>query len=468
MKKLLSLLLCLVLALSLAACGDDPAPTTQPTNDPTTQPTTQPTEPPTEPPLTAADVYGKVLTAMEGIQATAMRMELSYSLNYAESEDAPRTEISYDMLMDVKVTLDPYSGYNLTSLTMGTEGFSMDITVEMYLLEEQGTIVTYAKTFGYWLREDSGMTAEEYLGSMDAMLVDMENIWTGGEMPADMTLDENTQDLNGAEVYVLRGTNVVSGIEEVLIEMGVELEDGEAQMAMPVVYYVDAQNFAILRMVCDMQPMMDVLSEAMAQSLAGTDAESIDLEISISDAVYDLGYGEQDVPELPQEALDYIEENESSLGGEEDYWTFENAYQLEDGSFAMTCGEDAVQITCPEGWEGMVCEENNIYLMETDGFNTADIFYLEDETEESILEDWVQSEAAWMELEGCYVGTEEGPEVEGYKTVAIVGTYTTSYIAYAPIGDGYLLVYMSDYDEVTNAAVLMPQIIANITPYVVE
>ena len=476
MKKLFVLVLCLAFVLSMAACGSDPTPTTAPTTKPTTAPTTAPTTEPTtapttEPATTAEDLYAEIKTAMENNEATKMAMDISFSISYEEGEGdaAVTTTISYKMLVDTIVSTDPFGAYALSAIEMGTDGFSMDLAVDMYIVEEDGQAVMYMQAFDAWSRSETGISMEEYINSAEDLDISTEDIWSADTKPADMVLGEGTTMLNGTEVYVLHA-NISGGITaDALAELGIEMESDAAEIMMPVTYYVDAQNYTVLKMEAEMTALSDLLAAAMAEDLLGAGGDPEALTIDFPDAVYTLGYGPQEVPAVPQEAYDYIANNpeDEEYPYEED-WTYDTAYPLDDGSFVLICGEDALRITCLEGWEGMAFSENNIYLIQTDGMNTADIYYLADCTEEDILESWIQSEVTWMELEGCYIGTEEGPEVEGYETVAIVGTYMTTYIAYAPIGDGYLLAYMYDIDESTDAATLLPQVMGNVTPYVVE
>ena len=62
MKKFFALLLALAMVLALAACGNDPEPTTAPTTAPTTVPTTEPTTEPTTAPV-AVMTHEEYLTA---------------------------------------------------------------------------------------------------------------------------------------------------------------------------------------------------------------------------------------------------------------------------------------------------------------------------------------------------------------------------------------------------------------------
>ena len=47
--------------------------------------------------------------------------------------------------MDIKASQNSVNSYNLTSISVGTDGFNMDIGVEMYVLEEEGRILAAAK-----------------------------------------------------------------------------------------------------------------------------------------------------------------------------------------------------------------------------------------------------------------------------------------------------------------------------------
>ncbi len=461
MKKLLALLLCLSLVLALAACGEEPAPTEAPTAAPTTEPTTEPTEPP----ITVEDVYADVAEAMKENEATAMRMELSFGVSYEEGkgENATTTEVDYDMLMDIKISKDPFNCYSLTSIGFETTGFDMDIAVEMYMVEEDGNVVIYAYAFDSWSRQDTGMTAEEYLSSENATGIETEDIWTGGEMPADMTLDEFTQNLDGTEVYILRGSAVIPNLTDALTEMGVGLSEDLGEISLPVVYYVDTQNYTIVRMVADMQGFMDILADSMSESILGEDAETTGLKIEISDAIYDLGYGAQEIPALPQEALDQTSQEETEVPTTEAVPVEGAAADLGNGKFSLPCGDQTVTITCPEGWSGEIYDVNNVWIYNDDGSIYGDYFYWEGWTADDILEYWIQPDVDTLTSEATFVSQGDGPAIEGYITKVVIGTELSFYYAFAPVGDGYFLLQVYDWDAGNDAATLLPQLLDLIT-----
>ena len=67
--------------------------------------------------------------------------------------------------MDTIISKDPLKCYNLSSISFDTDGFDMELDVDIYILEEEGHVVTYGQVFGMWVREDTGMTVEDFLAN---------------------------------------------------------------------------------------------------------------------------------------------------------------------------------------------------------------------------------------------------------------------------------------------------------------
>lgn len=457
MKKLLSLALCLALVLSLAACAETPTPTDPPTEAPTTAPTEAPTEAPTtvptEPPVTVESVYASVLDAMSKNEATRMRVEIGFSASYeeGEGEDAITTKVGYDMLMDTIISKDPLKCYNLSSISFDTDGFDMELDVDIYILEEEGHVVTYGQVFGMWVREDTGMTVEDFLANGELPEISTGEVWEGGAMPADMTLDENTQMLDGTEVYILRSSIPSDGLQNSLMEMGVELDEDADEIAMPVVYYVDAQNYTILRVEADMTVLSDLLSAALAESLVGSEAEAGAVTMEVSNAVYEMGYGDQVVPELPQEALDYIANNPDDSGDDEEY----EEPTVYDGPAILNCGSEQLLLTCPEGYFVEYYGDTNIMLNADDYSTNGDFFYYETLTRDEVLDtaDFYAESLEFMEMK---VTQGEGPEIEGYETWQVIGEDQSYYFAWREAGDGWLLLQVYDFSGTDDATDILP------------
>lgn len=481
MKKLLALLLCLAMVLSLAACGGEDTPTTAPTTAPTTVPTTEPTTEPTEPPITVEQVYASAQDAMKNAEATRMHMEFSYGVSYeeGEGENAVTTDISYDMLIEIIASEDPFGSFTTTSVAMATEGLDMDITMDMYMVEEDGLVVIYNYLLGSWGRSETGMTAEEFLTSDQMPQISTNEVWSGGEMPADMTLDPFTQDMNGTEVYILRATTTVSGLDGVLEEMGVSPTEETDEFALPVVYYVDAESYTILRMEADMQGMMDILADSMSESILGEDAETSGLEMTISNVVYDLGYGAQEIPALPQEALDQDYGEDPTVIPSEDPTTDPTAdpsvnlplegkaTDMGNGTFVLPCGDEAFTITCPDGWSGEVYAENNVWIYSEGYTYYGDFYYFTGWTVED-FEDQIQMDIDDLKDADIFISSGDGPVCEGYTTKVVMGEGESYCYAWTPAGDGYLLMLLADYTDEPDFETMLNEMLGQLTPYTGE
>lgn len=295
MKKLFSMILCCALVLSLAACGN----------------TT-----PTEPPITATDVFTKVQQAMHNNEATRLRMELGFSMRitYGEGDAAGTTELSYGMMTDTIVSTEPFGTYTLLSYSHGLS----EHTNEAFVVEEEGSVVSYLKLSGAWTRTDFGMGVSEFINSNRMTEISTNSVWTSGQTPTDLTLEESTRDLDGTEVYILHCNISIPNMSETFASLGVGIGEEANALSYPATYYVDAQNFTILRLEVDLQVMMDLLTEVMEKStLEDT------IEIQITNAIYDLGYGPQEIPAVPQEAYDYrdvIDEEYAGSGNPDDFF----------------------------------------------------------------------------------------------------------------------------------------------------
>lgn len=447
----------LALMLALAGCGqDEPDPTTQPT----TQPTTEPTTVPTEPPLTVEDVYNSVAAAMADAEATRLQMALSYDMSVTEGEGdaATTTDILFDLAMDTMTSADPFGSYTMMDMSVDAGDYAMAYTMEVYLVEEEDSVVSYIQMFDTWTRSDYGMTTKEFIASGQMTEVTTEEIWSSEAMPADMTLDEDTQTLNGTEVYVLRGSIPAGDMSEAFSNLGIEDPTELEDMTLPVVYYVDAQSYLILRMEADMEFMVDLLDDVIAESMMGTETEGAQLELNIPDIVYDLEYGVPDIPAVPQEAYDYIACNPDTSGGETDPTVY-------DGPLVINCGGEQLLITCPEGWTGEIFGENNVWIYDEEFTLVGDYYYMEGWTDDDVMSFMVQTEIDSLTSMGTYVSHGDGPVIEGYTTMVVIGDGESYYFAWREAGSGLFIAYIYDYTGTDDATELLPQMLGYVSPY---
>lgn len=472
LRSLFALLTVLAMVLVLAGCGGtpvetDPATTAAPTTEPTTEATTEAT---TEPPLTAGQVYASVGEAMLNTEATSMGMTMSYSMTYSQGEgdEAVTGEVAYDMVMDVAVSEDPFGCYVYTEIAMDMDGFSMAYDMDIYMVEEDGSVVAYMQLMDAWARMDYEMTPSEYFENDTDTDISTEGIWLGGEAPADLTMDEGTQVLDGKEVYVLHCSISAEGMDEALTSAGLEVTEDMSDMTMPVTYYVDAQTFTVLRMEAEIQFLADLMGDVMAESILGTDVEGAEFSLTMDDVIYDLGYGAQDIPAVPQEAFDYIASQETvpeETGDAAVDLTGSSTADLGNGQFVLDCGDEAVLITSLEGWSGEVYDATNVWIFDAEYTMYGDYYYLEGWTEDDLMTYAVNSDAEYLESLEALISSGESVAIDGYTTMEVLGNGEAYYYAWREIGDGYLLVYGVDYTGANDASALLPALVAAVTPY---
>lgn len=465
-RRLMTLLTVLALLLTLAACGE----TTPTTTEPTTEPTTAPTTVPTEPPMTAEDVYLSMNQAMQTVEASRMYMDFSYSLSYTEGEgeNAQTTEVNYGIGMDMIVSTEPFGSYTFVDMLVETNGESFGYDVEIYLLEENGSVVSYTQMFDTWQFTDYEMTTKQYLASGMMESISTDAVWTEGSTPTDMTLDEWTQDLDGKEVYVLRCSFPLEDMAEALASAGLEGVEAPENAVLPIVYYVDASDFTLARVDFNSDYLKTLIADIVAASMLGTETEGVEFDLEISDFVYGFGYGAQEIPTVPQEAYDYIASEGGSGEIEETEPVESNTADLGDGRFTMGCGDEIVLITVPEGWSGEIYYAENVWIYNADQSLIADYYYLTDYTEDDIISYFVQYDVDYLKGMNIAVTTGDGPVIDGYTTKVVISEGESYYYAWREIGDGWLLVYVYDYTGTDDATELLPQMIDLVTPYTAE
>lgn len=460
MRKLTVFTIALALVLTLAGCGpaDTPAPSTA-------APTTAPTTVPTEPPITVEQVYASVQAAMAEAEASRMYMDLSFTLDYTEGEgdSAVTTQISYAFTVDTMVSTDPFGSYNNMTIAMESEDFSLDYDVDIYTVEEDGSVVAYIQMFGLWVRSDYEMSLKEFMASGQMTEITTSEVWAGGEMPADTTLDESTTMLGGTEVYILRTIIPAEGMADVFSGMGVEITEDLDTITLPVTYYVDAENFTIVRVETGMQPLMDIVGEALLSSML-EDTEGVEFSLQIPNAAYDLGYGPQEIPAVPQEAYDYIA-NEATAPEETEPEDTQWEETGDTGPFVLNCGEDAMLITCPEGFVGEVYSDVNIWIYDEEFSLVGDYYYCEGWTGEDVVSYFIQFDIDSMTQAESYISHGDGPAMEGYTTMVVIGDGVSYYYAWTEAGDGLFLAYLYDYTGANDPAAVMQQLLDCVTPY---
>ncbi len=466
LRNVFALVLALAMALGLCACGSDVTPTTQPTTEATTQPTTEPTEPP----MTAEKLWGLMEEASKDSPITKMQMVFGFEITVDMS--AEDMEMKMTMSMDVDTsTISGAEGlpsYNYTSTSMSMMGMEFSESAEVYALEEDGTVTLYTYVVGedVWSCSDTGMTVEEYTAQENDGTIGLDFSKTEG-----LSLDAMTTTVEGQPVYVLHfpaPESFTASFSESLGELSPEELD---TLEVPCIAYVDMQTYLPLRMVIDLKPMMDLLSDQLASSMVGEVTADMEVDITTTDLDMLLGYGQQDVPELDEATKALARGETADTTDPTDAPTevsSEGSLDLGDGKFLLDCGDEDMIITLPEGWYGQVYDVNNIYLYndpsEEDALLYGDYYYLEGWTEEDLQTYLIDYDVEFLEGYNALVSQEEGPSIEGYTTYIIMGDGVNYYYAWADMGEGMLLAYVYDYTEPEDAAAVLVDMVAMLSP----
>ena len=144
-------------------------------------------------------------------------------------------------------------------------------------------------------------------------------------------------------------------------------------------------------------------------------------------------------------------------------YTGEFAEPAPEGVFSLPCGDQTLTITCSEGWSGELYAENNVWIYDEDHTVYGDYYYLEGYTEEDILEYYVQYDMDNLATENALISSGDGPAIAGFTTKNVIGKDVSYYYAWTPMGDGYFLLYVYDWNGGNDSAALLPQMLDCVT-----
>lgn len=453
MKKLhrmLAWMTVFALLVTLVGCGD-PDPTTEPATTPTTEPTTEPTTVPTEPPLTADTLIANINAAMSSTSASRLYIDMAYDIRVTEGDVTQ--EVGLSVVMETRASVEPFGSYTLADMAIFSNGFEMSLAVESYTVEEEGTVVTYAQAMGYWTREDSGMTVNEYLSGGMMSEVSTDSVWSGTVDTANMTLEPTTTTVNGSEAYVLHTAIKAEQITDYLYQLGIEDPSVLESISTPVTFYVDAENWLILRMEVDMNALADIITQTALGAYSEEDLAGITIEIDLPPVVCDLNYGAVGIPAVPQEAYDQTANGDSSLGEEEEPEIYSTT--------VFYCGDESWEIVAPEEWYIITLTDNYAWCFNEEYSKNGEYSY-ETTTHDDFMAR-VQDYVDYLTEFDCYVSHGEGPAIEGYETWEIIGQEEAYYFALRQVGDGWLCIQATCYGEPDPG--LLSTLVGFMTPY---
>ena len=253
--------------------------------------------------LTARDVADKMIEASANVKSfqtdTTCKIEISMSIG-ADGETFDM-DMVMDMDMQTITSNDPVAGYFKTEMAMDFLGMNETTTQLVYVVEEDGELVTYtySNMFEEWERS---IADEEYTSKVTEgadtynYLKDMKD--------EELTLAKGTEKVDGKDTYVLSFT--VSG--DYLDKMGMDMSElmGEdldfATLSFPMTLYIDTESFLPVRAVTAIDGLSEFFNDAMVASMGDMGAE-VTVDVKCEDFVSIMTY-DVEVPAVPAEAFE--------------------------------------------------------------------------------------------------------------------------------------------------------------------
>lgn len=350
MKKTISILLALVMALGLAACVNikvaenpfdkaEPAlaateePTAEPTAEPTEEPTAEPTEEPTPEP-TAEPTAEPTLEPTPEPEARATEVPFQAIMAAANERFKALQSMRVDMDMNMVMQMSFAMGDTAQSVPMNIHmACQMDLTrepamarvhMDLFALGQNTVALLYAAKEGdhtvLYTSADGGTTWQKAVDPPESQLPPSPDEAFELILKADDAFQRTgTEEVNGRPAAVYAGKlsgeklrdilNSTGAAGEITGAMGADVpEDALAKLGdIDVLCMIDEESGLPVRYVMDMTAAMkDMMTAILAGSLGGAGLEGMTFQMDVSAVVLDLTLSDFDGVEpivIPEAAL---------------------------------------------------------------------------------------------------------------------------------------------------------------------
>ncbi len=289
-KKVMAVLLIFVMAFTVVGCGK----------------------------MTPADLIKKVSAQTANIKSmeAVMDMDMGFTITAGGEEQNMTTKAK----SNIYSTIEPLAVKLEMNMNMNAGGQAQDMDMEIYVVEEDGNIVTYTGFAGMWQKQ--ALSAEQQksiLQQYDAksnLNLYLENV--------DSFTEVVTEKLDGVEVYRLNGTltgdslqkavEAAGALQQLDQIIGSNAEEMEAALFkdmgdMPIVIWVDKKDYMPVRYEMDMTQVMQKMMANMFGVISETTGEALPEDFAFDCSSMKIimnitGVNNVAPIEVPQEALD--------------------------------------------------------------------------------------------------------------------------------------------------------------------
>lgn len=399
----------------------------------------------------AYTVVQKMVDACQGKIMTKSTMDMELQMSIVLEGFA----IDMDMVMtgDTYASENPYMTYSDLVLNMNAMGQDIVETTKSYTVEENGKLITYTYTesMGQWEKEDMDIDV--------ATMKEQQNVsyeFLSNKDVEEFELDSKLHNVNGRDAYKLSFTltgdelqntlNGMSGMEDLMAEAGMEDLDMSA-LAVPAVYYVDAETYLIVGMEMSIEGMDEMISDMMEDLMAAEGEEySMSFSLDKCNMIYsNISYDPVEIPALPAEVL--AMQGGGSVDAETEEVNAEN-------TFTIMKDVTAVSVEKPYGWEVSDIQEDYVTFQSPDAYQAVCYNLYKVNGREAFVEYVEETEAAGVIDSGRYVSHGVGPTIGEFETMYLDCTDFDFYYAWAPVGDVWMLVTIADMNGVDMETIL--------------
>ena len=259
--------------------------------------------------MTGEDLFWKMRYAISGYAVNQYTRKQTVDMRAGADGVTMRMKIEQET--DVAKSSDPFGINEMNRVKISMMDMEIEQYTRTYYRLEDGELVGYvfADTIDYCEQLPVDMTIIDLQASYAFSVVP-------NRIPKNISLDEDLQELDGREVYVLRYD---STLLEIIKKTGDETIDAELEkISVPYVTYVDTQTLIPLRLEISVSDMDDVISKLIYAAMEGNAAEDVEnIHVEISEytiTVDNFVFGAVEVPDIPQEDLDRITGSEEPAG----------------------------------------------------------------------------------------------------------------------------------------------------------
>lgn len=298
MKRFVSLMLVLLLLLCAAGCRQEEAQTPSTTVPTETAETTEP-----QPTLSVRELYWKMRNALGMRYPFRYTKEITMTYRIGTGEVAMESELRDREQVIYSATPMHFNiASERTEITEGEETVSRQVTY--YRSKDSNKAEMYVYFDDPW---DEWIYVEPTDYSY-YMLWDSQKVLHPTSFPEDLTLDPETQTVEGREAYVLR-RNLTA--EDFLGEEPTEeSEEDLEQLLIEEQLFVDTETYMLLQTKTEVKEAGEEMSKMLYLVMTGVEYTNKKYPLTVTSFVktYNgLDYDPVEVPPIPEEAYDALD-----------------------------------------------------------------------------------------------------------------------------------------------------------------